>query len=219
MKPRNRARSLFIIAALGVVFWGLLLWLRGRPPEPIARVEIGLGAREESARVPASPRPSRVLTTEAPPPAAPPPPVPKFHFHPRDPNEWQGMLVRDDAGPYCSVSATCSLGKACMKGSCLACERDGDCVSGEACVLDHCVLADRVGCRSRKDCGGKSFCVLSGTSSTLRGNEEMRSYCLNPESGAGSVPPEPEVAEQNPPPPHTEDDELLRRANEIAQTK
>jgi hypothetical protein len=62
------------------------------------------------------------------------------------------------------------------------------------------------------------MCILSGYTAKLRGNEEMRSFCVDPASGA-------ERAEQSDEPPRVDtqtslpDDDLLRRAREAAKAK
>jgi hypothetical protein len=142
--------------------------------------------------------------------------VSERHFHPRDPQEWQGMLINTDATPPCEASATCGLARACKGGRCVACGTDGDCAAGEVCVLDHCVVHALAGCRGRTDCAAGSLCILSGYSSEARGNEGMRSLCLDPASGASTI-PEPEPA---PPDPRTRlpYDDLVRRATEAART-
>lgn len=114
---------------------------------------------------------------------------------PRDPVEWQGMLVDRSVQPGCGESSRCGLARACVDSRCVACRSDGECASGEVCVLDHCVLQDRAACRTRRDCGGDSLCVLSGYSPDVRGNATMTARCLDP---AGGV---PETAEQHAPRP------------------
>ena len=140
------------------------------------------------------------------------------HWHPRDPAEWQGMLVDMDFVPPCESPAGCGLARACKAGKCVACERDSDCAPAEACALDHCVASELAGCRSRADCPRESVCVLSGYSATARGNQDMRSGCLNPLSGAGRI-----ESPSGPPPVDTRtslpDDDLLRRARAAADAK
>lgn len=112
--------------------------------------------------------------------------VPRDRFHPRDPSEWQGMLVNLAQPQICEASWTCGFALACKEQSCGPCEVNRDCAQGESCVLDHCVLADHVECRSQKDCkhlGAEALCILSGlTSGDPRGNAAMRAFCS---SGTG----------------------------------
>ena len=126
------------------------------------------------------------------------------------------MLISTDAVPPCEESATCGLARACKAGKCVACSADGDCAGGEVCVLDHCIARDLAGCRSRTDCASGDLCALSGYSSLARGNEGMRSLCLDPKSGSSAM-PEPEPA---PPDPRTRlpDDDLLEHAAEAARS-
>lgn len=96
--------------------------------------------------------------------------------------EWQGMLPdREDVWP-CTPDGGCGKARACIDGKCLPCLQDAECGGGERCVLEHCVRAELVACTRRRDCGtGEAMCLLSGYSSLdLRGNAEMRAYCLAP---------------------------------------
>lgn len=78
---------------------------------------------------------------------------------------------------------------ACIGGRCVPCTLDEDCAPGEACAMDHCVPHSAVACRSRWDCDDESLCVLSGyTAGRIRGNEEMRAYCLRPSGGTEQTP-------------------------------
>jgi hypothetical protein len=97
-------------------------------------------------------------------------------YHPRDPNEWDGMPVSLE-GPYCEESASCGLALACVDQMCGACTADQDCAPGEGCVVQHCLRTELIGCRSYRDCS-PAVCILSGlTGGTPRGNEDMTSYC------------------------------------------
>ncbi len=108
---------------------------------------------------------------------------PEDCLHPRDPDEWQGMLVDICLRATCDEPARCGLALACVGGYCGPCAEDSDCATGEACVLDHCVLSDNVACRSSRDCEGDALCILSGsTGGAARGNEDMTAYC-NPSGG------------------------------------
>jgi hypothetical protein len=102
--------------------------------------------------------------------------APKPVYHPRDPNEWDGMPVLLD-GPPCEQSAWCGLALACIDEKCGACTSDQDCAPGEGCVVEHCLKTELIGCRSYRDCS-PALCILSGlTGGTPRGNEDMTSYC------------------------------------------
>jgi hypothetical protein len=81
-------------------------------------------------------------------------------YHPRDADEWQGMLV-DISSPI-GCEDFCGLALACIDSECLPCASDEDCLEGEGCALDHCVLVDNLECRSRHDCPGDELCLLSG---------------------------------------------------------
>jgi hypothetical protein len=219
LEPRKRRAPSVALAAV-VAVAASVLWLasRPRPPSSIPRQALSLESvqrREPSSRHAPPPRLSPadqpVLAAAA---AVPAMAAAERHFHFRDPQEWQGMLISTDAAPPCEASATCGLARACKVGKCVACAADDDCASGEACVLDHCVVRKLATCRSRGDCASGSLCILSGYSSEARGNEGMRSLCLNPASGASTIPaPQP-----SPPDPRTKlpDDELLHRADETA---
>jgi hypothetical protein len=109
-------------------------------------------------------------------------------YHPRPPDEWQGMLVDMSQRQYCEASSFCGFALACLDdNACGPCQRDDQCASGEVCVLDHCVLAKNAGCRSRQDCAGDdpdALCVLSGlTGGEARGNGDMTSYCQSSRGG------------------------------------
>jgi hypothetical protein len=104
-------------------------------------------------------------------------------YHPRDADEWQGMLV-DISSPI-GCEDFCGLALACIDSECLPCASDEDCLDGEGCALDHCVLVDNLECRSRHDCPGDELCLLSGyTGGTARANEDMRAYCLGSSGGS-----------------------------------
>lgn len=102
--------------------------------------------------------------------------APKPVYHPRDPNEWDGMPVLLQ-GPPCEQSAYCGLALACVDQMCGACTSDQQCGPGEGCVVEHCLKTELIGCRSYRDCS-PALCILSGyTGGTARGNEDMTSYC------------------------------------------
>jgi hypothetical protein len=134
----------------------------------------------------------------------------------RPPGEWQGMLVDMNASPFCESTSACGLAQSCRSGKCVACEADTDCAEGEQCVLDHCLKKTLVGCRSRSECRGQSLCVLSGYSSGLRGNEDMRSFCNDNRSGAPRGPAGPAVAPAPDPRKSLPNDDLLQNARQAA---
>jgi hypothetical protein len=197
-------------AGLALVAAVTLVWLFYRPEAPLPRSALTRSA-------PTSPEPS-VLERPRPsdrisPAAIPPPPAPSSRFQPRDPEEWQGMLLDTDPPPPCEAADGCGLARACKGGKCVACELDSDCASGEGCVLDHCLRKEHITCRRRADCDRESLCILSGYTSKRRGNEDMRSFCAGRGTGANHMP--------NTDPPATVDtrkslpnDDLLKRANE-----
>jgi hypothetical protein len=109
--------------------------------------------------------------------------APPAVWHPRDPNEWQGMLV-NVAEPIKCPTGFCNLGRACIDGRCLPCTSDADCERGEACVLDHCVPQGNVECRFAADCAADDLCVLTDYDVTdRRGTASMSAYCLAPAGG------------------------------------
>jgi hypothetical protein len=113
---------------------------------------------------------------------------PAAAFFPRDPGEWQGMLIDSSVQPPCELSEYCGLARACVDGLCTRCTADSQCAQGEGCVLDHCVRQELIGCQRAADCGSGGLCLLSGyTGGTARGNEDMRAYCSGNGGGiAGS---------------------------------
>jgi hypothetical protein len=213
--PRRRGLILVLVVLAAAALW----WkARSHAPTSIPRSQLGLAARQpRDASRPVVPRLAPSL------PSSPSEPVlasgglraSERHWHPRDPQEWQGMLINTDASPPCESSAGCGLGRACKQGKCEACAQDNDCAMGEACVLDHCVVGALAACQGRADCAAGQLCVLSGYSNQARGNEGMRAYCLDPDSGTSSVP----AAAEPTPDPRTRlpDDDLLDRAREAAR--
>lgn len=118
--------------------------------------------------------------------------APRDELHPRDPDEWQGMLVNTAVQQYCEATDFCGLALSCSpEQRCGPCTEDSQCASGEACVLDHCVIAENVTCRTRSDCahlGDDALCLLSGlTGGDPRGNADMRSFCQVPAGGMEQV--------------------------------
>jgi hypothetical protein len=105
-----------------------------------------------------------------------------FEPYPRDPAEWQGMLVNRTTSVSCAGTGFCQLALACVNERCGPCTEDSHCQSGEICAVDHCLLAEFVDCSSRLDCPDGEVCVLSDYSDDSRGNGDMRSWC------SGSVP-------------------------------
>lgn len=138
--------------------------------------------------------------------------LPSSRFQPRDPQEWQGMLLHAGTPAPCESADGCGVARACKGGKCVACEVDGDCANGEGCVLDHCLRKELISCRRRADCERDSLCILSGYSAQRRGNETMRSFCVSKNSGTSSIP-------NSEPPSRVDtrkslpDDELLKRAS------
>lgn len=213
---RRSTRPLVLVALTAVAAGALWLGFRPRPAssprEALPREALRRPEHREPVHPPSLPRQDSVLATAA---VGAPLAVAERHFHPRDPQEWQGMLINTDAVPPCDASATCGLARACRAGKCVACGTDDECAAGEVCVLDHCVVSALASCRRRADCARGSLCILSGYSSAARGNEGMRSLCLDPASGASSIPAPGPVA----PDPRTTlpDDDLLKRAAEAAR--
>jgi hypothetical protein len=172
--------SLLVLAAGAAV--GLLGRRQGAPPSarPDAPPAAARPASPVAERLATAPEPARAAGEAGPGVLAPP------VYHPRDPQEWQGMHVDTSLQAACDTSTRCGLGMACRDGRCGPCARDAECGAGEKCVLDHCVPTDRVTCRSRRECGGEALCVLSGYSDDPRGNAAMRAYCQVPRA-AGSA--------------------------------
>ncbi len=222
----RRARIAFPIATL------LLALLSGIAFRALSRPRFEGGASHDMAvddkaprtrlpSLPAEMEPAETLA-QAPAPAAEekPPEVLRPRLHPRDPKEWQGMLV-DVAHPqWCEQTQQCGMALTCRNSQCLPCSSASDCGSGEDCVLDHCVKQDKVECRRNAECGGPSkACILSGYSAGPRGNETMKAYCLDTASGqaqtvaewqARQPKPDGDGRPQVPTSPTTEDDLLGR---------
>jgi hypothetical protein len=116
-------------------------------------------------------------------------------FHPRDPGEWQGMLVNTVLQPVCETSAGCGMAAACVREKCGPCQYADDCAVGEICVLDHCVKRDNAACTGRSDCSRDELCILSGYSSDPRGNSDMRASCVSPHGGSPRPRPAANVEE------------------------
>jgi hypothetical protein len=179
-----------VAIAMSALAGGVLTvyFIMHRPPAAARRAAVAASSPseiEDTQAVAVYPSPHEVAS-RAPSPEAPIANVGEFRpvYYPRDPAEWQGMLVEMTFRAFCEASAGCGLAAACTDGKCGPCTRDRDCAGSEACVLDHCVLRDNVQCTSRRDCVGEdALCVLTGYSSDTRGNSDMRSECLIPKGG------------------------------------
>ena len=108
-------------------------------------------------------------------------------LHPRNPDEWQGMLVHVDFMALCGAIDSCGLAMACISGTCGPCTADDQCGSNEVCVLDHCVMRDSACCRSYQDCDEGQLCILTGYSSDPRGNSDMLAVCQGTQGAADGV--------------------------------
>jgi hypothetical protein len=133
-------------------------------------------------------------------------------FQTRAPGEWDGMQINLNVTPPCDTSAICGLARACVGGVCSGCKRDDDCVRGENCVLDHCVKNELIECRGTKDCTA-GVCILSGYSSTPRGNDGMKAYCVD-NAGGSQPPPAPVGPPIKDTRPSLPDDDLMKAARE-----
>ena len=155
---------------------------------PDRSVELATRDRRRPPTAPTRSHYRPALPSDAPAPApgrdpARPGAGPSLEHAPRDPAEWQGMLVNTTFQALCDTSSRCGLAMACDAGRCGACARDSDCATGEVCSLQHCVLSSLAACRSRADCPTGELCLLTGYASDPRGNGDMRAYC------SGSPPP------------------------------
>jgi hypothetical protein len=180
----------------GAVGYGAASWWFAREPGEVVQLE----REERSGPLPPlrEVSPSASSPLEAPPPQGQETtnlqePAPERKFHPRDPQEWQGMRVDVTESMDCELSARCGLALACVNGKCGPCTRDAECAPAEVCVLDHCVQRDRAACESRRDCPRGQPCVISEYSPGPRGNEDMRTACLT-ESGPSPVAEQPRPA-------------------------
>jgi hypothetical protein len=126
------------------------------------------------------PPPSQKAAPELAAPAPPAEMKPEQTLVPRDPEEWQGMLVDlDMLQSECQRSTDCGLAMACKQGRCAPCDRNADCGPGEICALQHCVISSKAECTNRKDCReAGNLCILTGYTPNIRGNEDMESKCL-----------------------------------------
>lgn len=217
-------RSVIVIVAIASLI-AAVLWftLRNRPaavpratiayaPDRVIRVPLGRSLEE--APTPPSTRETARAPSELDRALGPP------RWHPRPDGEWQGMLVNLNVQPPCDGPGLCGLARACKNGRCGPCEFDAECAPGESCVLDHCVRSVNVGCRRRAECGPRSACILSGYSAGIRGNQDMRAYCVAEESGADRpVRASPEGPPAKDPRAHLPDDNLLKAATSARQQR
>jgi hypothetical protein len=102
---------------------------------------------------------------------------PAIAYAPRDPSEWQGMLVNTTFQALCDTSSRCGLAMACHAGRCGPCASDAECAAGEVCAMQHCVSAPLATCRGRADCPSGELCMLTGYADDARGNGGMHAYC------------------------------------------
>jgi hypothetical protein len=173
---QSNRRLAYVGAAVALV--GLAVgYFVFRPAEPM------LAVATSPAPAAASEAPTAERTpTPSPPSAAavPKPPATDDETFPRDPDEWQGMLVSKDRRQVCRTSSQCGMALACgTDQQCGPCRTDSDCALGEGCVLDHCLPVAAIACHRRRDCPGQeTICVLSGLSSDSRGNGAMKSECI-----------------------------------------
>jgi hypothetical protein len=171
-----------VVVLLGAIALGFVaVWLPVRARQDSSAAGSGSEPTLDPAVATDSPAPSR-------PGAAPGtlgPQSTAARMQPRDPREWQGMLVSLEEQALCSERDGCGLAMACRDGRCGPCQHDEDCSRGEACVLDHCLRAENVGCRSRADCREHdAMCALNGyTGGDRRSNGRMVSQCLTPWGG------------------------------------
>jgi len=187
MKHKATWLAFFIVAAFNV--WLSLPKSQSAPkaedPEVVVASEAAPRAQKHSAAVRAARMPAAIPEEAAQKQLAallaPP------RFHPRPADEWQGMLVNINNPPPCDTHAACGLALSCQQGVCLPCTRDSECLGSEACALDHCVLLANVSCRHRSDCGRDSTCILTGYSSDLRNNADMKTNCISLLGGSDSM--------------------------------
>jgi hypothetical protein len=119
-------------------------------------------------------------------------------YHPRAPEEWQGMLIDVAVRPPCEKSSLCQLALACVDGTCGPCSESSDCAVGEVCVLDHCLERARVECTRAKDCADGELCIVQSEGSDsrrdVRGNLFLKSTCTS----GGIVPGRPQNYDEEP---------------------
>jgi len=221
VKPAGRRIGAGLLSASIIVITGLLIgWqasrLRAEAPAPATPDKAAVPAPhlvtapEEHAEEAAAPQtpPPAVERAE---PMAGPGVEPAPTYFPRDPQEWQGMLVNLAIHPACAQSSDCGLARACRDQVCAPCRSDPECAPGESCVLDHCLITARVRCRTRRDCPGGEQCMLNEFSSDPRNNAEMESFCsgaLKPRKQEWKA---PEVDDRAPVHPSVQAEELLKQ--------
>src|SRR5215468_1423968 len=166
---RAKYALLVIVMAAVVGLVGFLVpWRRSARTSPAPASERPSGAVETRAETAQRGEPSASLPEIAQNPSGV---RDRPVFHPRDPDEWQGMLVDVRRKMSCQAPSECGLARGCVRGQCLPCSHDADCDRGEICVLDHCVQRTKADCRKRADCNGpEQMCILSGYSPDPRGN-------------------------------------------------
>jgi hypothetical protein len=132
----------------------------------------------------------------------------EIRFHPRAPEEWQGMPVDVAVRPPCEKSSLCQLALACVAGTCGPCSESSDCATGEVCVLDHCLERGRAECTRARDCPSGELCALvsegSDSRRDVRGNLFLRSTCTSDGTLPGrdqNYDEEPEIYVAEDPPP------------------
>jgi hypothetical protein len=187
------------------------------PSDSVLRQDIAAPIMEFPAVSPHQTVPPLVARTDAPYPLAANI-MAQPRWQPRRPSEWQGMLVNLNLAPPCDSTSHCGLARICKGGKCLPCEQDGDCMADEECVLDHCIRRALATCRGRADCGPRAVCLLSGYSSGHRGNEDMRSLCVDPMSGAKSAPSSPQAIPQVDERKSLPNDDLIDQARRAAES-
>lgn len=211
--------GVFILLAAGVGFAVAFLNAANQPinlesaphrmsAQTTLRISSVLPSRSDVQRMPPSKSPLSQLSSAKP------------VFHPRDPAEWQGMIVNLSAMAICDTSARCGLAMACHSGKCGPCTSDIECAINEICILDHCIQKKNADCRSYRDCNDAELCILSGYSSDPRGNAEMVARCQLT-SGSGAEPETTEIVIGLPAPaPDVSGMELLEQArNALEATK
>lgn len=212
------AISVLVLAVIGTIAYRR----RARESEIISRSEI--------AYAPPETQPAKAWTRPEPPTHADAQAVvrapstdldralgpPKWQVRPA--GEWDGMLVNLNVTPPCESPSGCGMARACKGGKCQPCVYDVECAPGETCVLDHCVKTENVSCRRRTECPEGSICLLSGYSNGVRGNENMKAYCVASASGEQRSPSRPAPKAVKDTRPHLPDDDLLNRAK-AAQAK
>lgn len=239
MVTSPRARRLLpgmVFLGVGLVCGVVTWWLRHEPTPGLARPAASSRSRRSAmahpvagASGPGSARTGSDGSKGAPgtSPDLPPHrgPAPPARFKERSKSEWQGMLIDVAVAPTCASTERCGMAQSCKPGPCgpgeptdgkcfrcQPCESNGECARGEICVLDHCVKREFVSCRTARDCGGVP-CVLSGYSTGIRNNQEMKAYCPDVDGGTYSPDDEPEyTADDRKAPLQVDLQEQIRRS-------